>query len=325
MTPLITIIIPIYKVEKYLKKCVFSVLSQSYTNLEIFLVDDGSPDNCGKMCDEFAQKDSRIKVIHKENGGLSDARNVAIEVATGEWITFIDSDDYVSSDYVKTLYDLVSKYKCQLGVSGYKTFNEGDQPSLKLDKPTQQICLSSMAATQMMFYQEKIDNMAWAKIYHRSLFPTGIRYPYGLIYEDLPTTYQLFLKAEKIAITNHETYFYLIRKESLEGQKFNKKKLDSGIEILHKMRTDKNLSGILEKPARCRLFSFCLHLLMEMPDDYADNRKYELINYVKANRIKILLDLKSRRKAKIAALLSFGGRTLMKKALSVVKKRSKIS
>ena len=108
-TPLISIIVPVYKVEPYLHKCVDSILSQTYTHLEIFLVDDGSPDNCGKICDDFARKDKRIKVIHKKNGGLSDARNVAIDVAKGEYITFVDSDDFVTSDYVETLYHLVEK------------------------------------------------------------------------------------------------------------------------------------------------------------------------------------------------------------------------
>lgn len=110
MEPLISIIIPIYNVEKYLRRCVDSILCQSYHNLEIWLVDDGSPDGCPAICDEYAGKDKRVKVIHKKNGGLSDARNVAIDVATGEYICFVDSDDYVASTYVETLYALIDKY-----------------------------------------------------------------------------------------------------------------------------------------------------------------------------------------------------------------------
>ena len=104
--PLISVIIPVYKVEKYLNKCVDSVLNQTYKNLEIILVDDGSPDKCPEICDEYAKKDDRIKIIHKQNGGLSDARNVGIEKSTGEYITFIDSDDYVDSNYIEQLYKL---------------------------------------------------------------------------------------------------------------------------------------------------------------------------------------------------------------------------
>lgn len=117
----ISIIIPVYKVENYLERCVESVLNQTHQNLEIILVDDGSPDRCGKMCDLYSQKDNRIKVIHKENGGLSDARNVALDIATGDYIGFVDSDDYVEEDMFKTLYQLAEKYQADISsVSFYK-------------------------------------------------------------------------------------------------------------------------------------------------------------------------------------------------------------
>lgn len=106
LQPLISVIVPCYNVEEYLPKCIESILNQTYRNLEILLVDDGSPDNCGRICDEYAAKDSRIRIIHKKNGGLSDARNAALDVMTGEYVTFIDSDDYVSDDYVEYLYPL---------------------------------------------------------------------------------------------------------------------------------------------------------------------------------------------------------------------------
>ena len=117
---LITIVIPIYKVENYLDKCVKSVINQTYKNLEIILVDDGSPDNCPKKCDEYEKKDTRIKVIHKENGGLSDARNAGIDIAKGKYITFIDSDDYIDSDYVETYYNKIKNCNYDVVVGGYK-------------------------------------------------------------------------------------------------------------------------------------------------------------------------------------------------------------
>ena len=104
MNSLISVIVPIYNVEKYLDRCVESIINQTYKNLEIILVDDGSPDNCTQMCDDYAKKDSRIRVVHKENGGLSDARNAGMEVATGEYVSFIDSDDYISLDFYETLF-----------------------------------------------------------------------------------------------------------------------------------------------------------------------------------------------------------------------------
>lgn len=317
---LISIIVPCYKVEKYLKKCVDSLISQTYTNLEIILVDDGSPDNTGNMCDELSKSDNRIKVLHKKNGGLADARNAAIDIAQGEWLTFIDSDDYVSNDYVETLYNLVSENNCLVGVSNYQTFFEGEEPKTQYDN-IETVCLNKTDAVNLMFYQEKIETIACAKIYHKSLFNTGIRYPYGLIYEDLPTTYRYFLKSDKIAITNKVTYFYLLRKDSLEGQKFNPKKFESGLKILQMIREDAELAAIAEDATRCRLFSFCLHILLEMPDDYNDDRRVILEKYVKDNRLKVLFNSRARKKARIAALISFAGRSVMKKTLSLVKQR----
>ena len=120
---LISIVIPVYKVEKYLEKCVESVINQTYKNLEILLVNDGSPDNCPKICDEYAQKDNRIKVIHKENGGLSDARNAGIDVAAGKYIAFVDSDDYVSNDYIEYMYNLIKEYNTQMATCETEVIN----------------------------------------------------------------------------------------------------------------------------------------------------------------------------------------------------------
>ena len=119
--PLISVIIPIYQVEKYIKTCIDSIIHQTYFNLEIILVDDGSLDNCGTICDNYLSQDSRIKVIHKKNGGLSDARNVAIDIANGEYITFIDSDDFVSPNHINTLYSLICKYRVTLSISQFKS------------------------------------------------------------------------------------------------------------------------------------------------------------------------------------------------------------
>ena len=124
MKDLISVIIPVYNVEKYINRCVDSVIHQSYTNLEIILVDDGSPDNCPTICDNYSKQDSRIKVIHKKNGGLSDARNVGIEHSKGKYITFIDSDDYISNDYVEILYKLITKYNSKIAVADNYIFYE---------------------------------------------------------------------------------------------------------------------------------------------------------------------------------------------------------
>lgn len=322
MQPLISIIVPCYNVEAYLPKCVNSILEQTYKKIEIILVDDGSPDNCGKICDEYAKKDERIKVIHKENGGLSEARNVAIDQATGEWITFIDSDDYVSSDYVATLYQLVETYNCKVGVAQYTSFIEGNAPSTKQSE-YKEMLFDRMEGVEKMFYQELFDTSAWCKIYHRSLFETGIRYPIGLLYEDLPTTYMLFLQSDKVAICNRIIYYYLLRKNSIEGQPFNVNKLNSALEIQKMIWNDAEILKPVEKSVRCRLLSLSLHILLEMPPAYPDKRKYILTNYIKANRWKVLIDHKARKKARLAAAFSYFGLGIQRKILNRIKERNK--
>lgn len=172
----ITLIIPIYNVEPYLRTCVDSVLAQTYTNLEIFLVDDGSPDRSGEICDEYARSDARIRVIHKENGGLSDARNVAMDAATGTYITFIDSDDWVSASYIENLYGAISRDDAELAISGFENaFTLGK--TRPADNHLQgYYCLTPIECLRRLLYQDGIDTMAWGKLYRRELFDS-LRFP----------------------------------------------------------------------------------------------------------------------------------------------------
>lgn len=221
LQPLISVIVPCYNVEEYLPKCIESILNQTYRNLEILLVDDGSPDNCGRICDEYAAKDSRIRIIHKKNGGLSDARNAALDVMTGEYVTFIDSDDYVSDDYVEYLYKIIKESGVKLSVSSYQTFVDDSSAEICTNNPLFVKIVHTNDALTGMFYQQIFDTSAWAKMYHRSLFSDGIRYPKGWLYEDLPTTYRLMMKCDYIAFGNYRSYFYRIRNTSIEGAPLN--------------------------------------------------------------------------------------------------------
>ena len=319
-SPLISIIVPIYKVEAYLCRCVDSIISQTYTNLEIILVDDGSPDNCGKICDKYSVKDRRVKVIHKTNGGLSDARNVAITSADGEWITFVDSDDYVAQDYVATLYRIVERNKCKVGVASMRTFVEGE--AVSTNQPDYEECVfDNLTGIEKMFYQELFDTTAWGKIYHRTLFSTGIRYPVGLLYEDLPTTYLLFLQSDRIAYCNRIVYNYQLRANSIEGQPFNVNKLDSAIKILSMIQAHSKDLKPITKSVRCRLLSFCLHILLEMPEDFFDERKQVLVDFVRNNRRLVMADWEARKKARLGALASYMGLKVSRRLLNMVKER----
>ena len=318
MKPLISIIVPVYNVEMYLAKCVDSILAQTYTNLEIFLVNDGSFDCCGKLCDEYAKEDKRIKVIHKKNGGLSDARNVAIDVATGEFITFIDSDDYVTDDYIMTLYSLIEKYECKVSIALYNTFVEGSKPKV-VNRVYREDCQTNIKAVEEMFYQEKYDTASWAKLYHSSLFATGIRYPKGIVYEDLATTYLLIFQSDKVAFCNRRIYNYLLRRDSIEGSSFSSKKMDSALKVCELMESHLDILGKVMQAYQCRMMSFFFHLLLKMPDGY--EQRNMLYKRIKAIRWSVLCNSRARKKARVASLLSYFGLGVVKGVFHLIDRR----
>ncbi len=208
-TPLISVIVPVYRVEEYLERCVKSILSQTYKNLEVILVDDGSPDQCPAICDACAEKDARVKVIHQENKGLSGARNAGIDAASGEYLAFVDSDDYVSPHFIEELYQLLQDTGCAIGqcrfsyVKGDGLVEEGDSA----------FCIYRGESLMEQLYgpEEKATCfvVAWNKLYRAELFKeTGIRYPEGRIHEDEATTYRLFHEAKKLAFLDRALYGY---------------------------------------------------------------------------------------------------------------------
>ncbi|EGO6689884.1 glycosyltransferase, partial [Enterococcus faecalis] len=162
--PKISIIVPVYNVEKYLEKCVRSILAQTFTDFELILVDDGSPDSSGAMCDQFAEQDQRVKVIHKENGGLSDARNAGIEIATGEYLGFVDSDDYIADDMYELLYTNIVKEDADLSICGIYDVYEGKEP---VEKQQQYIVLDKVAAMKMILEAKVVSVHAVNKLYKK--------------------------------------------------------------------------------------------------------------------------------------------------------------
>lgn len=222
---LISIIVPIFNVEKYLKQCLNSIINQTYRNLEIILVDDGSPDNCGSICDEYAKQDSRIKVIHKNNGGLSSARNSGLDIANGEYISFIDSDDYVAENFIETLYKLCKDNSVEIAECGFLRF-----PNDNKDKQEEKKEIKIFNKIEKIKHLYDI-NLAtrtvvvWNKLYKRNIYK-DIRFPEGKINEDEFTTYKALYKCEKnIAITNEKLYYYRYNEESIMGRSFNIKRL----------------------------------------------------------------------------------------------------
>ena len=239
---LISIIIPVYKVEKYLEKCIESVLKQTYTNLQIILVDDGSPDNCGKICDEYAKKDPRIEVIHKVNGGLSDARNVGIAKAKGKYIGFVDSDDYIKEDMYEILINLIKEYDADVSICNLYDVIDGNEYIRNKENGIQEY--SRLDILKEVLLDKNIQSYAWNKLYKKELFDE-IKYPIGKKYEDIGTTFYVFEKCNKIVVTSEPEYYYLKRSDSLVNNVTESTVLDyTDIIIQRYLYTQKNIEEL---------------------------------------------------------------------------------
>lgn len=220
---LISVIVPVYKVEEYLDHCIKSIVEQTYHNLEIILVDDGSPDECPLKCDEWAKQDKRIRVIHKKNGGLSDARNIGLQMASGSYISFIDSDDWISPDFYENLYHSIIKNNAQIAASGitwaFKDYLQNE--NLIYNKQV----FSSEEALSTLIQGRGFYAVAWNKLYKSNLFE-GIEFPVGKLHEDEFVTYRLVGKATKLVLCQKVIYYYRQREGSIM-QEWSIKHLDA--------------------------------------------------------------------------------------------------
>lgn len=226
MSELVSIIVPVYKVEQYLSRCVDSILQQSYSNLEIILVDDGSPDSCGMICDEYQKKDSRVQVIHKSNGGLSDARNYGIEAAQGKYLAFVDSDDWLDFDMIDILYRVLTSQDADIAECSYRNLY-ADCVKEETSCSGEIICGNNLFALEGMLDWKYFKPNAWNKLYKREVIG-DIRYPKGKIHEDEYTTYKYFYNAKKLAYVDISKYNYDCRRtDSITGDKFREANLDA--------------------------------------------------------------------------------------------------
>lgn len=221
---LISVIVPVYQVEAYLDRCVQSIVDQTYTNLDIILVDDGSPDRCPQMCDEWAKRDGRIRVIHKENGGLSDARNAGLRMASGIYIAFVDSDDWVFESYIERLNQAIGHTRAKMAACGVRFVDdETKNVGLRGKNPVIQVLSAEQALSEQGW--RKIRAVAWNKLYHRSLLE-GEEYPVGKYHEDEFFTYRIVDKAGRVAFVEDELYCYYQRPGSIMHE-FSMKRLDA--------------------------------------------------------------------------------------------------
>ncbi len=222
---LVSIIVPVYNVKPYLERCVNSLISQTYKDLEIILVDDGATDGCRELCDELKLRDDRIRVIHQHNQGLSAARNSGIDAANGRYLCFVDSDDYVNPEYIMYLYDMCKDYGADIGICGHY-ITEEDNYYKKIDF-SKAIEVFSREEIFDRFYTDMHGSIviAWNKLYKRECIG-NIRYDVGMIHEDEATTFKYLYNAKKIAFGREVGYYYYSRPDSITGLAYSSRNLD---------------------------------------------------------------------------------------------------
>ena len=299
---IISVIVPVYKVEPYFHRCIDSILNQTFTDFELILVDDGSPDNCGAICDEYAAKDNRIVVIHKENGGLSDARNAGLDWAfansDSEWITFIDSDDWVHRQYLEILYRLCADNNVIVSSCGHLR-TAGEIAETQDVSDYEPIIGAVQTLSQMgLKYSEFNTSVAWGRMYKKELF-RNIRFPVGRFHEDEFVTYKLLFVCDKIAITTFHMYYYYINDSGITATKMSLKRMIDQLDAL-----EEQYQYYFENRSQMqfsRAFEYYCYLAEKYAIEYSDdisfktelkNRKKSIKLFIKRYREQLPMALK---------------------------------
>lgn len=277
---LISVIIPVYNVEKYIEKCVNSVVNQTYTNLEIILVDDGSKDLSGEICDRLSQMDTRITCIHKENGGLSDARNVGLEHIKGKYVTFIDSDDYIDEKYIEMLYFTIKKYNVKFVISNYRKVYEDTEYQKSSDCYDEKVFTKEDALSALYLDEFEYQfTMAVGKLYSVRMFD-NVKFPVGRNYEDTATAHLFINQVNKLVYITREQYFYLTRKTSItKSDKYLKDDIIDAVYERMRFFEDNNYPELLKK-SQIRYLTTMMGVYARL-DDENDIRKKMLFKRIK--------------------------------------------
>lgn len=307
--PLISVIVPVYKVEQYLDRCVESVLAQTYTNLEVILVDDGSPDNSGALCDAWAQKDDRIRAVHKPNGGLSSARNVGLDHATGEYVQFLDSDDVIHPAMCGILLAALTDNDARIAACEVAHTFEGDAPAYTVEGELE--VLSSTEAISRMWYQTGFFPSACTKLYRRDLFDAH-RFAEGLLFEDVEIMHKLLWAAERVVCTSARLYGYMHRNDSITTARFTVRDLDILAIADDLLAFAREQAPGLLGAARAYAVTAAMRVQLNAPKtpELADGRARARA-MLKEFGGGVIKDKNTRRKTRYALLLYFGCRPLL--------------
>lgn len=302
--PLITVVVPIYNVEDYLDRCLQSIVNQTYDNLEVILVNDGSTDSSEMIAVKWAKRDRRIKLITQENQGLSAARNKGIQKARGEYLTFIDSDDYITRDYVNYLYQLLAKNDFQSSLALCSLMNvysnSGKQKNMG---NSEEITLTGKQCLEKMCYHDLVDTCAYAKLGKRELYNDKF-FPEGKLFEDIGSTYKLFEECSTVECGFKPKYYYVIRNNSIVTGKFNNRKLDL-LEMTDQMAISVNqkFPDLRRATLRRQVYARFSTLNQTLGEKGIRKVQKSLINYLTIHRKAIFQDNKAPRRDKIAYLM----------------------
>ena len=278
MDEIVSVVVPVYNVKKYLKRCLDTVVNQTYKKLDIIVIDDGSTDGSGNLCDEIGSSDDRIRVIHQENKGLSAARNKGIDISKGNYICFVDSDDYLSLDYVNVLLKTALNTNSDIVVCD---FERGEADNYTFERQQDGINIETFNSDRALEIwhgkYKDVETISWNKIYKKSIFENGLRYPDGMYFEDVPTIHRQVKEAKRISYISNKLYYYYQRKSSIMHAYSDKK-------IIHNLHNQEERLKWFEKEkleaAYVRLLSKCM--------------KYYMVSYLMAEDKKLKNEILSK-------------------------------
>jgi glycosyltransferase involved in cell wall biosynthesis len=319
----VSIIVPVYNVQEHIRRCILSILEQTYGNIEVILINDGSTDDSGYICDEYAEKDERVKVIHKENSGSSDARNMGMDIATGDYFMFVDSDDYVDSKIIEHLMSIMGG--ADISSCGHKLV-KGESVDIREynEHDYSKIDLSRIDALSRLMYRKGLTNSPWAKLFKKNLFD-GIRFPSGKVHQDLGTIYKVVARADRVVVSDAPLYYYVQREGSIMNSPFSLKRM-AGLEFTHEQLgfMQENFPSLV-RAAENRLFTEAVGLYLKIKgstnsNEFTDEQN-SCLNVIRKYRGSVLLDSDSRTKPRISAGISFFGETLFTVVGLAIKKK----
>lgn len=294
---LVSVVVPVYNVADYINHCVTSIYNQTYKNLDIILIDDGSSDDSGVLCDKLASMDSRCRVIHKSNGGLSDARNAGLDCILGDYVTFVDSDDAIAPNYVERLINIILFNKVDISICDLVHCRQLDD--VRYTVSDERVLYSSYEAISELLYQRSFLVAACGKLFHKSCFD-NIRFPVGMLFEDSAVMYELFETAGRIGYEPSGLYAYIHRGDSITTRTFDEKDLDIW-KICCNIEEHYSFGpSDLVAAAKAYKMSAALRIYLNASNDIDI---FEIEAWIKENATSVIKNKDARRKNRIAALL----------------------